>query len=248
MTLWPMTLWPMALSWRKFPYPRPALNFEFVSQGSPCSSKAYTKREILRAPAIRIGGLGLLRPVLLVIGDKDTTAFGRAGAPPAVRATLLGRERRAAYHPFVWSNPPISDIRRRFRRPRPSIRCCSTGCVRTRQIRPDHPPLAPYRSSGTRNTVRSDCHCIHCFGRGFGRIAEPDHQTFIRLIGSTVGRLDAARTRSCSAGGPRAAERAAAGRLGISEVTLQIHCSDVMQKIKVASLADVVRMVAIDIN
>jgi pimeloyl-ACP methyl ester carboxylesterase len=39
----------------------------------------------------------LRMPVLLIIGDKDTTAFGKNAAPPAVRATLgnypkLGKE------------------------------------------------------------------------------------------------------------------------------------------------------------
>jgi FixJ family two-component response regulator len=38
--------------------------------------------------------------------------------------------------------------------------------------------------------------------------------------------------------------RQAAARLGISEVTLQIHRSNVMQKMKAASLADLVRMAA----
>jgi FixJ family two-component response regulator len=38
--------------------------------------------------------------------------------------------------------------------------------------------------------------------------------------------------------------RQAAARLGISEVTLQIHRSKVMQKMKAASLADLVRMAA----
>jgi pimeloyl-ACP methyl ester carboxylesterase len=58
------------------------------------SDMIYTQPVLYEFGALRM-------PVLLVIGDKDTTAFGKAAAPPEVRATLgnypnLGKE--AAKH------------------------------------------------------------------------------------------------------------------------------------------------------
>ncbi len=74
----------------------------------------------------------LTPPVLLIVGDKDTTAIGKDLAPPALRATLgdypaLARRPPRACRTPIWSNSRISATRRRFRRPSVSTRCCSMG-------------------------------------------------------------------------------------------------------------------------
>ena len=77
-------------------------------------------------------------PVLLLIGDKDTTALGKNLAPPAVRATLgnypvLGKAAAARIPHALRSSFPISDTPRRSRRPGFFTRPCSTACASRRR-------------------------------------------------------------------------------------------------------------------
>ena len=72
-------------------------------------------------------------PVLLMIGDKDTTAIGKNRAPPDVRATLgnypvLGKAAAARIPRANLSSSPIWAMRRKFRRPATFTKLCLTAC------------------------------------------------------------------------------------------------------------------------
>ncbi len=79
----------------------------------------------------------LRMPVLLVIGDKDTTAFGKDVSPPSVRASLgnypkLGKEAasriphvRLIEFPDLGHSPQIQA---------PEVFRCSTGWMRTGRV------------------------------------------------------------------------------------------------------------------
>jgi pimeloyl-ACP methyl ester carboxylesterase len=78
-------------------------------------------------------------PVLLMIGDKDTTAIGKELAPPEIRATLgnypaLGKAARAS-RVRISSNSPSSATRRRSRHRTRSTKRCSTACAATARRR-----------------------------------------------------------------------------------------------------------------
>jgi hypothetical protein len=76
----------------------------------------------------------LRMPVLLVIGDKDTirrpSAKMRRLPRYARRSAIIRsseRKPRVASRTCAWSNSLIWDTHRKFKRPRFSTRCCSTG-------------------------------------------------------------------------------------------------------------------------